>query len=109
MRVSFFAAVVLQLCMPLVSWADCHASHKPGCGCHTPAPACACSQPVMTPVVAPCSTCNPCNQIRCCVPYDYTNFTQNFYAEFYARNPWYLEAKKREAAEKLKAYEAVKR
>ncbi len=53
----------------------------------------------------PCNTCG-CGPV--CPKYDYANFKQQFYAEFYARNPWYLEAKKKEAAAKRKAYESAK-
>jgi hypothetical protein len=33
---------------------------------------------------------------------NYASFQQQFYAEFYARNPWYLEQKKLEAQRKAK-------
>ncbi len=125
MRVPFFAAMLLNFCLPLVSSADCPVRQVTGscstCANHVaPVAACscghACSAPA--PVAAPCNSCNhfsscsPCNSCstgscdscstRQCPKYDYANFNAQFYAEFYARNPWYLEAKKQEAAEKAK-------
>ncbi len=106
MRGSFLVAVVLCLGLPLVSWADCQGRHTQNCNCQVAAPACGCTQPIVPTYVSPC---NACSATRCCTPTDYANFTQNFYAEFYARNGWYFEAKAREAAEKRKAYESVQR
>ncbi len=110
MRVTLLAALLFHFCLPLVSSAACrskasccHASHS-----HCAAPAAACAYAISsTSACQSTSPCNSCGPARCCTPHDYANFNQNFYAEFYARNQWYVEAKKKEAAEKRKAYEAV--
>ena len=71
--------------------------------------ACAAAEPSSTaccgqnPIVPACvSVASP--QCQCSPPCrsygNYSNFQQQFYAEFYARNPWYPEAKKKEFAEK---------
>lgn len=94
-----------------------HCSAPAPCGCGQAAPvqpscapssSCGCSTcGVAAPSCGSCG-CDTCGSNRCNQTYDYVNFNRNFYAEFYARNPWYLEAKKKEAAEKLKRYEATR-
>ena len=107
MRFPLAAAFLFQLCSPMFSWADfpAQAAHAV-----VPAAACPCTQcaPAMIaqPVVAPpspCSSCDPCAASGSCAAYaglsrNYAEFYRVLYAEFYAKNPWYLEAKQREAA-----------
>ncbi len=128
MRASLVAAFLFFAALPLASVSARHPhSSKCGCGAAVPAPvahsscsACsACSPCQATPVVDPCSTCGVstgcgtacgtglscggcgggcgCGGGLCSNP---AAFYEALYAEFYARNPWYLEAKAREAAER---------
>ncbi len=121
MRLPLFAVIVCQFCFPLVSSADC-CKPRTTSSCSTcstcaapPVSSCGACAPVAQPT--PCSTCsscsscsgcsgcsgcNTCGNSHCHNQWDYANFNQQFYAEFYARNPWYLEAKKKEAEEKAK-------
>ncbi len=115
MRSSFVAACMVLVALPLASVSAQHVHHpsvSTSCGCGAPvpaAPACGtCSVPT------PCATCNTCNTCNSCGAVDACGggcgscgrglcsnpalFYETLYAEFYARNPWYLEHKQRESA-----------
>lgn len=110
MRSLFVATLLFFVALPLASVSAQHRSVASGCSCGCGAPV-----PSPMPVAAPCNTCNTCN------PCETTNacgvgayggcgscggglcanpalFYETLYAEFYARNPWYLEHKARESA-----------
>lgn len=118
MRSLFVATMLLFVALPLASVSAQPAyypSATTNCGCGTPAP---------VPVAPACSTCqtpNPCTACNTCGTGTYNAcgsgdacggcgscggglcsnpalFYQTLYAEFYARNSWYLEHKQRESA-----------
>ena len=85
-------SLAIAFFLPSVCLADC-----PTTQCSSCAPANPC---VRTVVAQPaCRTCPTWT--------NYASFQQQFYAEFYARNPWYLEQKKLEAQRKAKATATV--
>ena len=117
MRSLFVATMLFFAALPLASVTaqqPYYPSATSSCGCGSPAPVpapTACSS-CQTP--SPCATCNTCNSCGtattcgacgggcgscggslCSNP---ALFYETLYAEFYARNPWYLEHKQREAA-----------
>jgi hypothetical protein len=112
MRNSLLALVAFAICSPIVAWAQApvlrgghhHSAHS---GHRAPAVACPCGCVAIAPVAVPvCDTCGPgINAGGPCGPYsglcsNYAEFYRVLYAEFYARNPWYLEQKAKELAER---------
>lgn len=110
MRSSFVAALLFFVTLPLVNVSAQQAYVDPavgtGCGCGT-------AVSVATPCATcePCNTCNTRNTCDTCGTVDGCGcsscgslcdnpalFYEVLYAEFYARNPWYLEHRARESA-----------
>lgn len=112
------AFVVFAICMPIVGWAQApalrgghhrggHHHHGATCASCAPAAACACDcmapAPVATPVCVDCGPCmDACGACGSCsnLCSNWPEFYRQLYAEFYARNPWYLEQKAKELAER---------
>lgn len=115
MRSLFVATLLFFVALPLASVSAQHRSVASACSCGCGAPI-----PAPMPVAAPCNTCNTCSSCEttnacgmgaygagACGGYGTCGgglcanpalFYQTLYAEFYARNPWYLEHKARESA-----------
>ena len=87
-------SLAIAFLVPSVCFADCPTTSCSSCA--TPCSSCAPANPCVTNVVYQ-SACRTCPKWP-----DYATFQQQFYAEFYARNPWYLEQKKLEAQRKAK-------
>lgn len=128
MRSSFVATLLFFVALPLASvFAQHHHHHHRStsstCGCGAPVPAAPACNTCNAPAPAPCATCNtapaPCAACATCNACNVGGacggvggcgscggglcsnpalFYETLYAEFYARNSWYLEHKQRESA-----------
>lgn len=97
MRVALLAAIVSCFCLPAMSWAQ-HPIEFASSSCTQCAPAI-----VAQPMPILYDACNSCNTCDSCAQYaglgsNHAEFYRRLYADFYAKNAWYVEYRQREDA-----------